>query len=189
MIRASTALLIAGLLMLGSCKPATDIGQPCAMTKPCVGGTGCVNNTISLTRADVPSPLLDYIALGSAGCDDLVCLRTGDPKQSELDDTPSCASDPCPTGVGLNNLVCDPDSQLCTRYADTCPGTATCTPTQKDAMGYCTHECINDQDCSSDYEGKPGMICAQVLLKDASILPPGASTYYCIDPRNLQPPD
>lgn len=59
---AAVAFALGAGVALGACRASTDLGVTCKMT--------------GVTPEKVQNPGIDYIALGSAECDDLVCIRT-----------------------------------------------------------------------------------------------------------------
>jgi hypothetical protein len=73
------ALLVAattcGVLLLGACRPATDLNRTCTLVKRNPdGGTG----TLPILEKDVRNAQganKDFIAIGSIECEDLVCVR------------------------------------------------------------------------------------------------------------------
>lgn len=64
-------LPLVGFLYTAGCKPETDIGQACRMTKPCKPGPTC-----PIAESEMSDPSQDYLSLGVSECDDLVCVRT-----------------------------------------------------------------------------------------------------------------
>ncbi len=62
------AVLVGGAL---GCQAKTDLAQPCKMTRPDQDG-----NTTEIEAAKLSDPAIDYVALGAAECDDLVCIRS-----------------------------------------------------------------------------------------------------------------
>ncbi|MBI5546601.1 MAG: adventurous gliding motility lipoprotein CglC [Deltaproteobacteria bacterium] len=118
MIRASTLVGLAALA-LTACSATTDLGQTCKMTKPCKEA-GCTK-PVNILQSEVEKNTgLDYVALGSAECDDLVCIRTAnslnpDPVCPNEGDTTCPASERvamgyCTSGC-LDEANCRPDFQ------------------------------------------------------------------------------
>ncbi|MFN7131361.1 MAG: adventurous gliding motility lipoprotein CglC [Myxococcales bacterium] len=56
---------------LGACQLKTDLAQPCKMTRPDENG-----KPQEIEAAKLKDPTIDYVALGAAECDDLVCIRS-----------------------------------------------------------------------------------------------------------------
>jgi hypothetical protein len=110
---AAVALALGAGVALGACKASTDLGVMCRMTAPCSSGTG----TCVVSPEKVQNEKIDYIALGSAECDDLVCIRTAGSANPANDTgeargycTKSCIdhTDCSPDYQGDNNkLVCE----------------------------------------------------------------------------------
>lgn len=141
MTRAARLLLPAVLLALAlpACSAKTDIGQTCRMTKPCDPGPTC-----PILYSELTTDESDYIALGAAECDDLVCVRLADSSKTPARTEPA-----------------------------------------DEAIGYCARPCIDSMDCEYDWEGKKGLLaCEPLLLTDTSLFGPGASTRYCVYPRD-----
>jgi hypothetical protein len=67
----------ASLLSLAGCQAERDLGLECRMTKPTEAGPE------DILASSVEDPNLDYMALGSAECDDLVCVRTAGSENPE----------------------------------------------------------------------------------------------------------
>ena len=112
-------LLFLGVLM-PACKAKTDLGQVCKMTRP----RSDKNTDQDIPEGKVGNKNIDYLALGSAECDDLACIRTS---RSE-----------------------NPDNK------------------DGKAFGYCTSPCIDDSNCSPDFNGAENtMKCERMLLDEA----------------------
>lgn len=95
-----------GLIALGAaCKANKDIGQTCAMTKPCTGADG---GSCPIAPDKVSNAGIDYIALGSAECDDLACIRTA--KTNNPPNTAESAQGYC-TSPCIEDSDCQPDYQ------------------------------------------------------------------------------
>ncbi|MBI5547665.1 MAG: adventurous gliding motility lipoprotein CglC [Deltaproteobacteria bacterium] len=99
--RASLTILLATLAVT-SCQAKTDLGQTCKMTKPC-DTPPCPIPEDKVARTDI-----DYVALGSAECDDLVCIRTAGSENPPNDNKE--ARGYC-TAACLDDLSCQPDFQ------------------------------------------------------------------------------
>src|SRR3990172_8439436 len=67
-LRSAAVAFALGAIALAACRANTDLGQSCKLTQPCDAGTCAV------APDAVQNLLVDYIALGSAECDDLVCI-------------------------------------------------------------------------------------------------------------------
>lgn len=151
LFRLLTAVALAVLAVaLFTCTGEKDLGLTCKMTSPCDASTPC---PIPEARV-LANTAVDYIALGSAECDDLACIRTRGSQNPANEE-----------GI---------------------------------AHGYCTAPCIDNSDCSPNYEGKKGkLVCDQLMMdraymdqlqRDNPVLyeqtfGSGASSNYCILPR------
>jgi hypothetical protein len=146
-IRCAAVVLALGAAVLSACAK-TDLGQACNMKKPCNTGT------CDIAPSAVENGAIDYVALGSAECDDLVCIRTA--------------------------------------------GSANPENTAAVARGYCTTPCIDDTNCSPNYQGESKkLVCQRMLLDQAfldqlkeqdpdaynKVFGSGASSTYCVLPR------
>ena len=69
----ASSLLALALFLAPGCTPSTDLGQTCKMTKPPPTEGG---EPVEIDESEVGNTSVDYVALGSAECDDLVCIRT-----------------------------------------------------------------------------------------------------------------
>jgi hypothetical protein len=78
------------LLACAACSLPTDLGTPCELLAPDAGdgGGGLINTDGGATN--------DYLYLGSAACENLVCIR---PAGSKLD-----------AGYGICSNLCTPDN-------------------------------------------------------------------------------
>jgi hypothetical protein len=72
---AISLISVISFLYLSGCKPETDLGQACRMTKPCVPGPTC-----PIAESEMSDASQDYLSLGVSECDDLVCVRTANSK-------------------------------------------------------------------------------------------------------------
>lgn len=93
--------LFVALAFVG-CTAKTDLGQVCKMTRPKSDrGPG-----EEIEEDKVKNPRLDFLALGSAECDDLACIRTADSENPPNEDGKArgyCTA-PC-----IDNTSCEPD--------------------------------------------------------------------------------
>ncbi len=99
---AVAALALGASVALGACKATTDLGSTCTLTTP------CSSSTCAVTPDKVSNTSVDYIALGSAVCDNLVCIRTAG--SANPDNTASEARGYC-TNSCTDNSDCSPDYQ------------------------------------------------------------------------------
>ncbi len=92
------SLMAAGGLV--GCSSTKDLGATCKMTRP--GDNGPED----ISEDKVADPAVDYIALGSAECDDLVCIRTAGSAnpENELGMARGYCTAPC-----IDDLDCQPD--------------------------------------------------------------------------------
>jgi len=88
------------LVSFAGCEMTKDLGATCAMTKPGDDGPE------EIDEDKVADTRIDYIALGSAECDDLVCIRTSDSAnpENELGKARGYCTAPC-----IDDLDCEPD--------------------------------------------------------------------------------
>lgn len=99
------ALLLAALVggAVG-CQAKTDLAQTCKMTRPDPDG-----NTQEIEEAKLSDPTIDYVALGAAECDDLVCIRSANtdrnPEHENGGGRGYCTR-PC-----IDDADCNPDFQ------------------------------------------------------------------------------
>jgi hypothetical protein len=100
--RCAAAVLALSAFALGACSK-TDLGATCKMTKPCGDGGVC-----AIAPDQVANTAVDYVALGSAECDDLVCLRTA--RSNNPPNTATEAFGYCTTPC-INADNCSPDFQ------------------------------------------------------------------------------
>ena len=148
MIRSCRFLCLAALLALSACPASNDRGQVCKMTGPTVDG-----GSVPLPVSELNDPTKDYISLGSAECDDLVCVR------SALACTTNADCPTTPAGTKCNTTthaceVCDNQSPpVCTSPYPELNGNPT---------GYCTSPCTENNQCN-DYQGKKTLECRQML--------------------------
>lgn len=104
MFRAIPAVLALSLLMLAGCQAEKDLGQECRMTTRPPNS----DQSVDIDATSVSDPNFDYVALGSAECDDLVCVRTAgsvNPENVEGKARGYCTA-PC-----IDNSDCQPDFQ------------------------------------------------------------------------------
>jgi len=102
-LRSAAVAFALGAIALAACRANTDLGQSCKLTQPCDAGTCAV------APDAVQNLLVDYIALGSAECDDLVCIRTAssDNPPNEQTEARGYCTAPC---FG-DAKICSPDFQ------------------------------------------------------------------------------
>ncbi len=100
---AATAALLVSLVSLAACDESSDLGQTCRMTIPAAERGGLAQE---LPAARVERAELDYVAFGTAECDNLVCLRTaGSPNpENENGGARGYCSAPC-----VSQRDCEPN--------------------------------------------------------------------------------
>jgi hypothetical protein len=102
MIRSLTTTVFSSLLALGllGCEATKDLGATCAMTRPGDDGPE------EIDESKVVDDRIDYLALGSAECDDLVCIRTSGSAnpENELGKARGYCTASC-----IDDLDCEPD--------------------------------------------------------------------------------
>jgi len=158
----TSLLAVAVAVATSGCKTKTDLGQPCKMTRPPAAGQTCSGQTTCpIDPKDIADPKLDYVALGSAECDDLVCLRSAGSENPE----PPAGE----TGVAYGYC------------------TASCIDAQNCEYDYNGNK--NALSCerlllSSDFLAKLQQQNPQTF---AAVFGSGASSKYCIKPRLTTP--
>lgn len=102
MIRSLATSILSCLLAVGlaGCETTKDLGATCAMTRPGDNGPE------EIDESKVADDRIDYLALGSAECDDLVCIRTSGSAnpENELGKARGYCTAPC-----IDDLDCEPD--------------------------------------------------------------------------------
>lgn len=103
MVRVAPLFCLLPVLALFACQGERDLGQTCKMTRSSAT-EGEPPEQIPVDR--VANPDLDYVSLGSAECEDLVCVRTAGSQnpEPEGDKARGYCTAPC-----IENTDCQPD--------------------------------------------------------------------------------